>query len=130
MLRNDVDAIIQSYGALKSAVEGNQIRALGSTTPKRAAYAPEVPTVDEAGVKGFDVVTWNGAFAPAGTPPEVIETLNREMRAALSDPELVQRYTELGLEPLPTSPDELSERLKREIIKWQRVILDFGIEQQ
>ena len=130
VLRNDVDAIIQSYGALKSAVEGNQIRALGSTTPKRAAYAPEVPTVDEAGVKGFDVVTWNGAFAPAGTPPEVIETLNREMRAALSDPELVQRYTELGLEPLPTSPDELSERLKREIIKWRRVILDSGIEQQ
>ena len=130
VLRNDVDAIIQSYGALKSAVEGNQIRALGSTTPKRAAYAPEVPTVDEASVKGFDVVTWNGAFAPAGTPPEVIETLNREMRAALSDPELVQRYTELGLEPLPTSPDELSERLKREIIKWRRVILDSGIEQQ
>ena len=60
----------------------------------------------------------------------MIETLNREMRAALSDPELVQRYTELGLEPLPTSPDELSERLKREIIKWRRVILDSGIEQQ
>src|SRR6185369_12589125 len=55
VLRNDVDAIIQSYGALKSAVEGNQIRALGITTPKRAAYATEVPTVDEAGVKGFDV---------------------------------------------------------------------------
>ena len=86
--------------------------------------------MDEAGVKGFDVVTWNGVFAPAGTPPEVIETLNREMRAALSDRELVQRYTELGLEPLPTSPDELSERLKREIIKWRRVILDSGIEQQ
>ena len=59
-------------------------------------------------MKGFDVVTWNGAFAPAGTPPEVIDTLNREMRAALSDPELMQRYTELGLEPLPTTPDELS----------------------
>ena len=100
VLRNDVDAIIQSYGALKSAVESNQIRALGITTPKRTAYAPNVPTVDEAGVTGFDVVTWNGAFAPAGTPPEVIGTLNREMRAALSDPELVQRYTELGLEPL------------------------------
>jgi len=130
VLRNDVDAIIQSYGALKSAAEGNQIRALGSTTPKRAAYAPEVPTVDEAGVKGFDVVTWNGAFAPAGTPPEVIETLNREMRAALSDRELVQRYTELGLEPLPTSPDELSGRLRAEIAKWRRVIREAGIEQQ
>jgi tripartite-type tricarboxylate transporter receptor subunit TctC len=130
VLRNDVDAIIQSFGALKSAVESNQIRALGITTPKRTAYAPHVPTVDEAGVTGFDVVTWNGAFAPTGTPPEVIGTLNREMRGALSDPELVQRYTELGLEPLPTMPDELSGRLRAEIGKWGRVIRDAGIEQQ
>jgi len=130
VLRNDVDAIVQSYGALKSAVESNQIRALGITTPKRTAYAPDVPTVDEAGVAGFDVVTWNGAFAPAGTPPEVIGTLNREMRGALSDPELVQRYTELGLEPLPTTLDELSGRLRAEIGKWGRVIRDAGIEQQ
>jgi tripartite-type tricarboxylate transporter receptor subunit TctC len=130
VLRNDVDAIIQSYGALKSAVESNQIRALGITTPKRTAYAPNVPTVDEAGVPGFDVVTWNGVFAPAGTPPEVIGTLNREMRAALSDPELVQRYTELGLEPLPTTLDELSGRLRTEIGKWGRVIREAGIEQQ
>jgi tripartite-type tricarboxylate transporter receptor subunit TctC len=126
VLRNDVDAIIQSYGALKSAVESNQIRALGITTPKRTAYVPDVPTVDEAGVTGFDVVSWNGAFAPTGTPPEVIATLNREMREA----ELVQRYTELGLEPLPTTPDELSARLRAEIGKWGRVIRDAGIEQQ
>jgi tripartite-type tricarboxylate transporter receptor subunit TctC len=128
VLRNDVDAIIQSYGALKSAVEGNQIRALGITTPKRTTYAPNVPTVDEAGVKGFDVVTWNGAFAPVGTPPEVIATLNREMRATLSDPELVQRYTELGLEPLPTTPEELAARLRAEIGKWGRVIREAGIK--
>ncbi len=130
VLRNDVDAIIQSYGALKSAVESNQIRALGITTPKRTAYAPDVPTVDEAGVTGFDVVSWNGAFAPIGTRPDVIATLNREMREALSDPELLQRYTELGLEPLPTTPDELSARLRAEIGKWGRVIRDAGIEQQ
>lgn len=130
VLRNDVDAIVQSYGALKSAVEGNQIRALASTTPKRAAYAPGVPTVDEAGVKGFDVVTWNGAFAPIGTPPDALGTLNRELRAALADPELVKRFTELGLEPLPTTPEELSGRLRTEIGKWGKVIRDAGIEQQ
>ncbi len=130
VLRNDVDAVIQSYGALKSAVESNQLRALGSTTPKRAAYAPQVPTVDEAGVKGFDVVTWNGAFAPAGTSPEVIGTLNRELRATLAEPELMQRYAELGLEPLPSTPDELAHQLRAEIDKWGRVIRDAGIEQQ
>ena len=130
VLRNDVDAVIQSYGALKSAVESNQLRALGSTTPKRAAYAPQVPTVDEAGVKGFDVVTWNGAFAPAGTSPEVIGTLNRELRATLAEPELMQRYAELGLEPLPSTPDELARQLRAEIDKWGRVIRDADIEQQ
>ena len=130
VLRNDVDAVIQSYGALKSAVESNQLRALGSTTPKRAAYAPQVPTVDEAGVKGFDVVTWNGAFAPAGTSPEVIGTLNRELRATLAEPELMQRYAELGLEPLPSTPDELAHQLRAEIDKWGRVIRDAGIEKQ
>ena len=130
VLRNDVDAIIQSYGALKSSVESNQIRALGSTTRKRAAYAPDVPTLDEAGVKGFDVVTWNGAFAPSGTPPEVIGTLNKELRAVLTDPELVRRYMELGLEPLPTTPDDLSGRLREEVDKWARVIRDAGIERQ
>ena len=130
VLRNDVDAIIQSYGALKSAVEGGQLRALASTTPARAAYAPAVPTVDEAGVKGFDVVTWNGFFAPASTPQVVIDTLNRAIRAVLADPDLKQRYTDLGLEPLPNTPAELGALLRTEIGKWGRIIADAGIEQQ
>jgi len=130
VLRNDVDVIIQSYGALKSAVESKQIRALATTTRHRTAYAPDVPTVDESGVKGFDVVTWNGFFAPAKTAPEVIDTLNREVRAVLADPELKQRYLELGLEPLPTTPEQLGGRLRNEIEKWARVIADAGIEKQ
>jgi tripartite-type tricarboxylate transporter receptor subunit TctC len=130
VLRNDVDAIIQSYGALKSAIEGKQIRAIGSTTPARAPYAPDVPTVDESGVKGFDVVTWNGVFAPAGTPPEVVETLNREINAVLNDPDLKKRYAELGLEPLPTAPAGVGGLLKNEVRKWARVIKDAGIEPQ
>lgn len=130
VLRNDVDGIVQSYGALKSAIEAKQIRAVGSTTPARASYAPDVPTVDESGVKGFDVVTWNGIFAPTGTPPEIVDTLNREIAAVLADPELKKRYAELGLEPLPTGPAALSGLLKNEVRKWGRVIKDAGIEQQ
>ena len=130
VLRNDVDVIIQSYGALKSAIESKQIRALGSTTPARAPYAPDVPTVDESGVKGFDVVTWNGIFAAAGTPPEVVETLNREVQAVLADPELRKRYAELGLEPLPAGPAALGGLLKNEVRKWSRVISEAGIEKQ
>lgn len=130
VLRNDVDAIVQSYGALKSAIEAKQIKALGSTTPARAAYAPDVPTVDESGVKGFDVVTWNGIFAPTGTPPEVVETLNREIQATLADPDLKERYAELGLEPLPTGPAALGVLLRNEVRKWARVIDEASIEKQ
>jgi tripartite-type tricarboxylate transporter receptor subunit TctC len=130
VLRNDVDAIVQSYGALKSAIEAKQITALGSTTPARAPYAPDVPTVDESGVKGFDVVTWNGIFAPAGTPPEVVATLTREIHATLADPELKKRYAELGLEPQPTDPAALGGLLKNEVGKWARVIDDARIEKQ
>ena len=130
VLRNDVDAIVQSYGALKSAIEAKQIKALGSTTPARAAYAPDVPTVDESGVKGFDVVTWNGIFAPAGVPPEAVATLNREIHATLADPDLKKRYAELGLEPQPADPAALGGLLKNEVRKWARVIDDARIEKQ
>jgi len=130
VLRGDVHAIIQSYGALKSALQGDQIRALASTTPTRAAYAPDVPTVDETGVKGFDVVTWNGLFAPAGTPPAIIDTLNKATRTALSDADLNKRFIELGLETQPSAPAELGNRMRDEIGKWAKVIRDAGIDQQ
>jgi tripartite-type tricarboxylate transporter receptor subunit TctC len=130
LLRNDVDVIVQSYGALKSAVEDKRIRALASTTGTRTAYAPDVPTVEESGVKGFEVVTWNGFFVPIKTPPEVIELLHRETRSVLQDPELKQRFLNLGLEPLPDTPQALSARMSSEIAKWARVINDAGIEKQ
>jgi tripartite-type tricarboxylate transporter receptor subunit TctC len=130
LLRDDVDVIVQSYGALKSAVEDRKIRALASTTATRAAYAPNIPTVDESGVKGFDVVTWNGFFAPAKTPPEVVELLAREIRAVLADPELKRRFHDLGLEPLAIAPRELGARMSSEIGKWARIINEAGIEKQ
>lgn len=129
-LRNDVDAIVQSWGALKSGLEDGKLRALASTTPIRAPYAPNVPTVDEAGVKGFDVVTWNGIFAPAKTPPDVIDALNGAMRGALTDPELRERYLQLGLEPRPSTPKEAHDEIAGEVDKYARVIKDAGIEKQ
>ena len=129
-IRNDVDAIIQSYGALKSAVEDKQIRALASTTAARTPYAPDVPTVDERGVKGFEVVSWNAFFAPARTPPDVAEFLNREIATVLADPDLKKRFLDLGLEPLQEKPAAQADRMKAEIAKWAKVIDDAKIEKQ
>jgi putative tricarboxylic transport membrane protein len=130
LLRNDVDVIIQSFGALKSSLEDKKMVALASTTGTRAAYAPNVPTVDEAGVKGFEVVTWNGFFVPAKTPPEIVEMLEKEVASVLADPELKRRFFDLGLEPLTEKSHDLGARMKSEIGKWSRVISDAGIEKQ
>jgi tripartite-type tricarboxylate transporter receptor subunit TctC len=129
-VRGDVDMIVQSYGALKTALEDKQLRALASTTAVRAPYLPDVPSVQEAGAKGFEVVTWNGFFVPARTPPDVIELLNRATRNVLQDPELARRFLDLGLEPLPSTPDELGARMAAEVTRWARVINDAGIEKQ
>jgi putative tricarboxylic transport membrane protein len=129
-LRSEVDMIVQSYGALKTALEDKQIRALATTTPGRAAYLPEVPSVQEAGVKNFDVVTWNGFFVPVKTPPNVIDRVNRETRAVLQDAEIGRRFHDLGLEPLPSTPEELGARMSSEVDRWARVIREAGIEKQ
>jgi tripartite-type tricarboxylate transporter receptor subunit TctC len=130
LLRNDVDVIIQSFGALKSSLEDKKMVALASTTGTRAAYAPNVPTVDEASVKGFEVVTWNGFFVPAKTSPEIVEVLEKEVAAVLADPDLKRRFFDLGLEPLTERSRDLGARMKNEIGKWSRVISDAGIEKQ
>jgi tripartite-type tricarboxylate transporter receptor subunit TctC len=129
-VRNDVDMIVQSYGALKTALEDKQIRALASTTAARASYLPDVPSVAEAGIKDFEVVTWNGLFVPAKTPPEVIELINAGTRAVLQDGELGRRFLDLGLEPLPSTAQALGERMADEIARWARVISEAGIEKQ
>jgi len=129
-IRNDVDLIVQSYGALKTALEDKQIRALATTSATRAPWLPGVPSVQEAGIRDFEVVTWNGLFVPARTPSDTIGQLNRDFRAVLEDPELRRRFLELGLEAIPSTPEELSARLKSEIARWARVIKAAGIEKQ
>jgi tripartite-type tricarboxylate transporter receptor subunit TctC len=86
--------------------------------------------VQEAGVAGFDVVTWNGLFVPARTPAEAIALLNAEKRAVLADGELGCRFLDFGLEPRPSTPAELGELLASEVARWGRVIADAGIEKQ
>lgn len=130
VIRGDVDAITQSYGALRANLEDKQIRALGITTAKRATYAPDVATVAESGVPDFEVVSWNGLFVPTATPPAIVKKLHENITAVLADPDLQKRFTELGLETMPSTPDELSARMKSEIARWAKVIAEAGIEKQ
>jgi tripartite-type tricarboxylate transporter receptor subunit TctC len=97
---------------------------------KRLASLPNVPTVDEAGIKGFEVTVWHGLYAPKGTPKPVIDVLTKALQVALKDETVKQRFADLGTEPIAeklATPDALRARLKAEIDKWAPIIKKAGV---
>jgi tripartite-type tricarboxylate transporter receptor subunit TctC len=84
----------------------------------------------ESGVADYDVVSWNALFAPAGTPPEILKTLNRALQEILAESEVKRRLLELGIEARASTPEEISARLKSDIEKWRKVIETAGIQKQ
>lgn len=130
LLRNDVQLMIDTYAAMKSQLAENQIRAIATSGPKRSELMPHVPTVQEAGVRDFDVTSWNALFAPAGTPPGVVEALQGVLREILADAEVKRKMLELGIEARFTSQAELIARLRGDIEKWAQVIARANIPKQ
>jgi tripartite-type tricarboxylate transporter receptor subunit TctC len=130
LLRNDVDAVINAYGGYRDALAEKKLRALVTTTASRSVFLPDVPTTQEAGVANFEVSSWNGIFAPAQTPKPVVEHLAQEFRAALAEPDLANKFHDLGIEVWPGTAAELSARMKSEIARWNKVVDDNAIERQ
>ena len=130
LLRNDVQMVIDFHAALKSQLTDQKIRALATSGTARSQSLPDVPTVQEAGVRGYDVTSWNGLAGPGATPKEVIATLNKAVREVLADADLKKRYLELGIEAKASSPEEMKTRLQAEIGKWAKVIERANIPKQ
>jgi tripartite-type tricarboxylate transporter receptor subunit TctC len=128
LLRDDIDVAIESYGALKSAIDDRKLRPILSSGTSRSL--PDVPTAAESGLPKFEVIGWNALFAPAGTPPEVIARLNKEIVAIVALPEMRQRMAELGGEARGSTPEALARHLKNDIAKWRMVVEQAGIERQ
>jgi tripartite-type tricarboxylate transporter receptor subunit TctC len=129
LLRNDVDLMIEFYAPLKGALGDNKLLPVATSGLTRASYLPNVPAVAEA-VPGYEVTAWNGVVAKVGTPPEILNLLNRTMREVLAIPEVKAKYVDLGVEALASTPDELLARLKADITKWAAVIDKAGIAKQ
>ena len=108
-------------------VQAGQLRALAVTSRVRAAAAPQVPTIAEAAIAGFEASTWFALVAPAGTPRDVLLRLNNETKHAHSQPDVVQRFAELGMTADDMSPDQVDEFIQSEIVKWERVIKEADI---
>jgi Uncharacterized protein conserved in bacteria len=111
--------------ALPHSREG-RMRALAVTSTKRSSVAPDLPTVDEEGLPGFDVNPWYGVFAPAGTPPEVVARLNREINDILAMSDMKERLAGLGAEPGAMSQQEFAAYVQAEVKKWAKVVADAG----
>ena len=107
-------------------IEGGRVRALAVTTPKRTQVLPDLPTMDEAGLKGFDASTWHGLVAPAGAPPQVIATLHDAAVKALHDPDVQASLGKLGVDIVGNMPQEFQAYIKSEIPKWTAIVKASG----
>jgi tripartite-type tricarboxylate transporter receptor subunit TctC len=109
-------------------IQGGKLRALGVSSARRNPALPNVPTVAESGLPGFDVNEWLGIFAPAGTPPAVVEKLNAAANAALRHPEVLEKLRGVGADPVGGPPDALGTHLKAEVARWMRLARDVRFE--
>jgi tripartite-type tricarboxylate transporter receptor subunit TctC len=130
LLQGNVDLMIDSYSSIKGNLADGKFRALASSGPVRSESTPDIATLRESGVADYDVVSWNALFAPAGTPPEIVNTLNGALREILADAEVKQRLIELGIEAKAGTPQEIAARLASDIDKWRKVIEKAGIQPQ
>jgi tripartite-type tricarboxylate transporter receptor subunit TctC len=107
-------------------VKAGRLHAIAVTSTKRSPLLPEVPTVSEAGLQGFDVTSWNGLFGPVGLPRELIAKLNADVTAALATPDMKERLAVLGAEPMPMPTEEFGRYVREEIVKWGKVVKASG----
>jgi tripartite-type tricarboxylate transporter receptor subunit TctC len=129
-LRNDVQLMCDFFAPLKGSIVDKKLRPLAVTGPKRSPFLPEVPTVAEAGVAGYEVTSWNGIFGPAALPAPIVDTLNKAIHEVVALPDVKQRYGDLGIEAKASTPAELKARLEADIKKWAAVIEKAGIPKQ
>lgn len=109
-------------------IKANRVRALGVTTAKRSRFLPELPTIAEAGVPGFEASTWHGVLVPAGTPSAIVERLNTEINRMLQIADVRERLAAMGAEIVGGSAKEFADHIQREIPKWAKVVKAIGVQ--
>lgn len=123
-----VDMSFPVLSAALQQVQSGKLRAIGVTGPKRSALMPDVPTLAESGVPGYNFETWFMVFAPAGTPKPVIEKLNVSLNKVLNNPGLKERMAKEGIDPTPSTPDQAQAKLTKEMDMWAKVVKERGIK--
>ena len=128
LMGGHVTMVFDNIVAVAPLIKSGKVRPLGVTSLKRIRAFPDIPTIAESGLPDYDVVSWQGVFAPAGTPPDIIKRLNQEIVAILKMPDVAERLDTLGLEPVGNTPEEFAKFQKAEIAKWAKVVKDAGVK--
>jgi len=128
VLAGNVHLVFIGIPAAAPHIKAGKLRALALVAPQRSSALPEVPTVAEAGLRDFEVTTWYGVLAPAGTPRNVVTRLNAELGKIMHSPELKEKLAATGTEPLTSTPEEFADYIKREIAKWGEVVRKAGVK--
>ena len=133
--RNDVmgghvQMMFDAVTSMKGIIEGGQVRALATTGLTRSTVLPNLPTVDESGVKGYEATIWLGIMAPKGTPKEIVDRLNAEIVKIIDKPAIKEAWAKQGAVPMTMTPDAFGEFLKGDIAKWAKVIDKAGLKPQ
>jgi tripartite-type tricarboxylate transporter receptor subunit TctC len=127
MLGNEIQMQLIGISSVVPHLKTGRMKALAVSGAKRSSAAPEIPTVAESGVPGYDFDVWYGMLFPAGTPRARVRKVNADINSALVSPALAQRFTTLGLEAAGTTPEEFAAILRSEIAKWRKVVKEANI---
>jgi tripartite-type tricarboxylate transporter receptor subunit TctC len=128
MLGGEIDVLFDNVPNVMQQIKAGKLKAIAVTGTRRAALLPEVPTVAESGVPGYEVTVWFGMQMPAGVPRAVVDRANRDIVQILKDPEVVKLFRDQGVEVEASTPEAFSELLNREIPKWTKVVNDAGVK--
>ena len=126
LLAGDTQLMFDNLANSMQQVRAGKLKAVAVTTAKRSSLVPELPTLAETGLPGFDIYTWWGFMAPAGTPKAIIAKWNAEVARILSTPEMKAFFAQQGAEPAPTTPEQFEALIKSEITKYAKIVKDSG----
>jgi tripartite-type tricarboxylate transporter receptor subunit TctC len=130
LANGNVAMLVDSLASALPNIKNGLARPLALNAPKRSVLLPEIPTFAEAGMPEFDLYTWFGMFAPAGTPREIVARLQHEVVAGLKAPDLLERFEANGAEPVGSTPEQFVERIRSDAVKWGEVIRTANVRAQ
>jgi tripartite-type tricarboxylate transporter receptor subunit TctC len=126
LIAGQVQLMLEGMNSIAPHAKAGRVRALGVSGTHRSEALPEVPTIAEAGVPGYEVSTWNGIVGPAGMPRPIVVRLNAEINKAIVSPLMRERFAAVGADPAPVTPEQFGQLMRREYLKWGEVVKRAG----